>query len=43
MEALVDAVNIYMFNKSKQYHPYWVILGELKFRLFNWVTHLLLS
>lgn len=24
MEALVDAVNIYMFNKSKQYCPYWV-------------------
>ena len=41
MEALVDAVNIYMFNKSKQYCPYWV--GGLKFRLFNLVIHLLLS
>ena len=24
MEALVEAVNIQMFNKSKQYCPYWV-------------------
>ena len=24
MEALVDAVNNYMFSKSKQYCPYWV-------------------